>query len=383
MQVGERDGTLSFVALDTVNTKPATKVGKRVWRKQVLRFGKWEHPQDPSRTLDVTPGLVQRLAENFRDGVRDVVAVPSEHTDDWQKNRGRVVGLEPAADGLYATLEVDPSTDKDIEEGRALAVSAMFDEDYYDLESRERKGPVMRHICLTNVPVVKRLKGFEPVLLSEGVQPSDVVFLSEVEVKSPMDLEQMLKELKEKHGIDVEALKEGASRHEQSTAAVAAVREALTGSGVSLSEDASLGDAVKALAAERKQEQDTRTSLEKKVDELTTSLSEVVKATLRKDAESTLAPYIARGYIEKANEAHYVSLAEQHGVEHLRLTLAPFDKLPAPKALGAEVGTTAGGAPPVVTASLSEEDAASEAERLIKLGRESGLIRTATVANAA
>jgi hypothetical protein len=286
------------------------------------------------------------------------------------------LALEPTDDGLDAIFQVDGKTDEDIEQGRALGCSAMFDEDWYDKESRTNVGAVMRHICITNVPVLKRLRDFEPVLLAEPDAPKDVVYLSERKA-APMGLEELLAKLKEEHDIDVEALKAAATRADSAEGVVKTVREALAGAGVALSEDVDLPKLVGELAKDKKTAEDSRSDLQKQVDGLTVSLGEITKRELHREADGILEPAIKKGYITDADKATYVALSEQEGgLDRLRAIIKPYEDLPPKVELTDEDGTTQGGAPPPVTAKLSEADAEAEAKRLIELGRQQGVIRT-------
>lgn len=86
----------------------ATRIGPRRWRKHALRYGRWVHPNDPNRVMEITPEFAKKLKANFDAGVLDIVPVPERHTDDWSANKGDTIGLEVHPDkGVYVTLEVD------------------------------------------------------------------------------------------------------------------------------------------------------------------------------------------------------------------------------------------------------------------------------------
>jgi hypothetical protein len=383
------------VLLDDLPTDPAVAVsgsgGKRLWRKHVLRYSEWRHPQDPSRKLTVTPTLVKQLVQNFRAGIRDLVAVPEFHTDDWKFNRGRVVELEEEPDGLYALMEVDEDLDKALAEGKALGCSALFDENYFDLETERNVGAVMRHVCVTNVPVIKKLRSYEPVLLSEGIPIESVTYLSEGGAPH-MDLEQMLAELKSKHGIDVEALKAGAAR----AAVLDDIAKSLRDGGVALSEDAqpeAILPAITTALSERKTLMEGQSDTEKRILGLETALSEereqrvaTEKAAKRAAAEAIVKPYVSARKMADGTEVppvidpvhmeKFVMLAETDPEG----TRSMLDAMKPRVEVTGEAGSTLvddpdATAPPSASVRLSEEQAATEIERLTKAGRESGVLR--------
>lgn len=159
----------------------ATRLGTNLWRKELLRFGTWVHPNDPERELVVDRSLVDRIKVNFESRVLDFVPVPSGHSDAWEANRGEVISLEVDPNvGLIALLRVDAETDQAIADGRLRGISAGFHEDYLDRERDVRVGPLLRHAALTNVPYIKGLAAFERVVNDESFDPPfEVLALSE------------------------------------------------------------------------------------------------------------------------------------------------------------------------------------------------------------
>ena len=192
----------------------ATKVGPKRWRKHLFPFGrKFVHPKDRSKVLEFTREFAERMIANFNAGVRDIVPVPSKHSEDWEDNHGRVLALEmDEAKGVFCVIEVDEVAGKAIDDRKLAGVSGSFDPDYFDRESGNKIGPVLRHVALTNGPYIEGMDGFEPIALSEPDGSADddessVSFyvLSETKPdkggKDTMTLEELKAALKADHGI--------------------------------------------------------------------------------------------------------------------------------------------------------------------------------------
>jgi hypothetical protein len=115
-----------------------TKTG-RLFRKQILHFGKFSHPAAPGGTLNVDRMFADTLVKNFNSGVSDIVQIPlaggkNEHTEDPERNLGEVIGLETDEAGVHAVMDFRRSADA---VGQTLlGASAMLNLDYTDTRSR-------------------------------------------------------------------------------------------------------------------------------------------------------------------------------------------------------------------------------------------------------
>jgi len=104
------------------------------------------------------------------------VPVPLEHTDDPDKRRGTVVELRAGEDekGRYALFgKIKFNSKEDAERGNQ--VSVFVPPSYTDGLGNKYYRPV-RHVALTDYPVVPGLQGFEKVLaasLTKKAQPMD------------------------------------------------------------------------------------------------------------------------------------------------------------------------------------------------------------------
>jgi hypothetical protein len=143
------------------------RVGKNLFRKQVLPVGKIEHEGE---TLDFTASYLDELVTNFSAGAFDAVPFlladkDNRHTQDPEKYRGEIKSLDRGADGLYATIELSDDGAALVESNPKLGVSARLIE---DLEKGGKQvGRAVQHVLGTLDPVVTGMKPWEAVELSE------------------------------------------------------------------------------------------------------------------------------------------------------------------------------------------------------------------------
>ncbi|UCE26826.1 MAG: hypothetical protein JSW52_10850 [Candidatus Coatesbacteria bacterium] len=134
--------------------------GKPVrFRKEIIRVGRFRHPQDPDEVVEITESRLRRWAENFRRaGVK--VWVPYRHSADPKDNTGWVEDMFVDKNRLFAVIRViDDETVRLLREGVIEDVSVGVDLDYVDAEGR-RLGEVVRHVALTLDPYVREQQGF-------------------------------------------------------------------------------------------------------------------------------------------------------------------------------------------------------------------------------
>lgn len=145
-------------------TAEATKLGStgRLFKKQVLPLGDWVDPLFPEDRMTFTRDFLERMVENHKASVAGRIAAPSFHTDDSQYNKGEVVDLELADDGLYAYLDIrDDETAASIEKDTIWDVSAKFTDNYQDTKSGTWFGPTLLHVALVNNPYIKKMNPFK------------------------------------------------------------------------------------------------------------------------------------------------------------------------------------------------------------------------------
>jgi hypothetical protein len=136
----------------------AEKVGKRLYRKQLLPVGSVEHE---GKKLKFSKEYLTKLASNFNAGKMDqvpfiLVNERNEHTQDPEKVRGDVTALEVHDDGLYALAELTERGEQLVKDNPKLGVSARINQD---------EG-VIEHMAGTVNPVAKGMKAWEAINLS-------------------------------------------------------------------------------------------------------------------------------------------------------------------------------------------------------------------------
>jgi hypothetical protein len=137
-------------------------VGPRLFRKQLL-------PKDEityeGRTIRFDDDYLGSLVESFNDGVFEQVpftlADPSNrHTEDPERFRGEVKGLELTSDGVDAIVELTEAGAELIHHNPKLGVSARILEGVERADGR--KAPLaIRHVCGTLDPELAGMRGWE------------------------------------------------------------------------------------------------------------------------------------------------------------------------------------------------------------------------------
>lgn len=198
-----------------------TKKGK-VFRKEILKMGgSFVHPADKTKRITIDRDFAQKLVDNFRAGVCDIVQFPlvndkNQHVENPDANLGRVIDLSYDDSSVWATVDVRKSAE-DIG-STILGASAMMSLDYVDTITGKRKGPTLLHVAATNRPYLTNLAPYESVALSNYGE--EYVMLSpentdeessETESGNPMTLEELLAKLKEDYDIDVADLQKKAA----------------------------------------------------------------------------------------------------------------------------------------------------------------------------
>jgi len=186
-----------------------TKLGTNVFKKHLLRFGRWIHPADSKQFFTVDEKLVDDLIRNFdNNAYNDFIPVQmAENQDDPHKVKptdtvGRVVGLIKQSDGLYSLIEFGDAVYTDRADKNLIpGVSAGISLNYLHKEKAEEVGPVLKHVVLCNEPYIKNLRGFEKVQLSEQGKPETDFNVIEFSESTNMN-RQKLEALAKKLGID-------------------------------------------------------------------------------------------------------------------------------------------------------------------------------------
>jgi len=208
-EVLSKMGKMAFFDEKAVGFLPG-RGGVGLYKKQVLRFGTWRHPEDPEIEFDITPEVAKQIVENFNNGVPDESPVVLMHTQDPRMKVGTVKWFDYDDSGIYAILSVsDKEMQKKIDDEETMpGVSVWLDLDYHDKETGESLGAVIKHVALVNNPYIEKLYGFEQVDFSEdkGYMP---LLLSESK-KFIGGKQIMSAKNKDKDGLDKKLTKEAA-----------------------------------------------------------------------------------------------------------------------------------------------------------------------------
>lgn len=144
-----------------------TKVGKRIFRKQILPIGSIDYM---GRKLDFTREYLADLSASFNDGAYDQVPfmlapADNSHTLDPERFRGEVKGLELSEDGLDMIVEMTEEGAAVVANNPRLGVSARIVEDLTKADGRGYSRAV-QHVLGTHDPRVTGLKPWQTVNLS-------------------------------------------------------------------------------------------------------------------------------------------------------------------------------------------------------------------------
>lgn len=205
------------------------------FRKHLLNLGTLKYQ---GREFALDDAWYARLASNFRSGV-SMVQVPladdaNRHTEDPLRNAGEVVDLQRDGNKVYSVIEVrNPAVADGIRNRTIMGASAFLSMNHTDTRTGRKCGPALLHHCLTNRPYLLDLDPYEEIAATAADwDPEDLIVASQPE--GSVTKEDLLSQLREEHGIDVEQLQQQASQRADTAALTAAVTEALSGSGVQL-----------------------------------------------------------------------------------------------------------------------------------------------------
>lgn len=151
------------------------KVGRRLWRKQVLPVGRINYK---GQVLDFTPDYLGNLASAFNarayDQVPFLLADPANrHNMDVERFRGEVKAMELAEDGLYLLLSTTKDGTRVLQENPRLGVSARIVTDLAKADGRHFPAAI-QHVLGTLDPRVTGMKPWEAVDLSNDLPVVDL-----------------------------------------------------------------------------------------------------------------------------------------------------------------------------------------------------------------
>lgn len=171
---------MTTTALLTPYDKAASKkVGRRVYRKQILPLGSITYE---GRKIKFDKQFLTDLATAFQERAYDQVPfvladADNRHNMDPERFRGDIKTLELTADGLDAIIEVNKSGAKVLEDNPKLGVSARIIEGLAKADGRTFKRAI-NHVLGTMDPKVTGLRPWQAVDLSNEGDDIQVVDLT-------------------------------------------------------------------------------------------------------------------------------------------------------------------------------------------------------------
>lgn len=194
------------------------KTKGKLFKKMMFRWGEFSHPRNPQVKIKVDQDFYTSLKKNFDSRVVQNVHFPmvndrNEHSDAVDRNLGEIVDLTSDDKGIYAYIDVRKNQD-DIGT-TILGASAKIQMNYLDRRTNKNVGPTLIHLASTNLPFLTDLDGYEEVAASDADTYSEAVLLTDTsesqnvntvptKEETAMTKEELIAELSENHGIDVQ-----------------------------------------------------------------------------------------------------------------------------------------------------------------------------------
>lgn len=159
---------MTTATLTPFRQREATKVGRRVYRKQILPLGSIDYK---GQKITFDEAYLTDLANSFKEGAYDQVPFvladeENRHNMNPERFRGEVKAFELTADGLDAILEVNEEGAKVLEQNPRLGVSARLVEGLAKADGR-KFGRAVQHVLGTMDPRVTGLRPWQAVDLAE------------------------------------------------------------------------------------------------------------------------------------------------------------------------------------------------------------------------
>jgi hypothetical protein len=169
---------VTAAVLTPFTASDAVELGNRLWRKKLLPVGDVEYK---GRTLHFTRDYLGRLVQAFQNRAYDQVPfqladAANTHTNDPERTRGWVKGMELGDDGLYVTAEVNEAGEQVLASNPNLGVSARIVEDYARSDGRHFPAAV-QHVLGTLDPRIPGLGAWTAIEAANPL-PDQVIDLS-------------------------------------------------------------------------------------------------------------------------------------------------------------------------------------------------------------
>jgi len=162
-----KDASVILLAYDSVlaDTDEGDDDGL-VW-KEIIKPGAW-FKMDSGRKINVTADIIEETYRAFVAGLPKLISVPadSHHGETRgvvpaEANRGFVSKLKMIGDALFGGFKfTDPQVEAGVEDGSIADCSVYLQPDVFHPETGEKFPWVLRHVLLTNNPLVQSLGRF-------------------------------------------------------------------------------------------------------------------------------------------------------------------------------------------------------------------------------
>lgn len=155
-------------ALHTPQTDLAgTLTGPRLWRKQILRKQTINYD---GRPIVFDDNYLDDLTRAFHEQALDQVPLQfadgtNAHTEDPERTRGQIVGLERTPDGLDALVALSEDGERTVRENPGLAVSARILEDHTRVDGKAWPR-ALAHVLATINPRITGMRPWAQVALA-------------------------------------------------------------------------------------------------------------------------------------------------------------------------------------------------------------------------
>jgi hypothetical protein len=169
---------MTAAVLTPFSSSEAVELAAQTWRKRLLPVGNVDYK---GRTLKFTRDYLGQLVRAFNDRAYDQVALQladaqNTHTNDPERFRGEVTGMELGDDGLYVTVRTTEAGSKVLEENPRLGVSARIVEGYARSDGKSFPAAV-QHVLATLDPRIPGLGAWQAIEAATPV-PESVLDLS-------------------------------------------------------------------------------------------------------------------------------------------------------------------------------------------------------------
>jgi hypothetical protein len=158
------------------------ELGEGLWKTKILPFGTIR--LSDGRDLKVDHNYIRPVMEAFSAGAFDQISLQmadenNKHTDDPERHRGEITGLEVADDGLYASVRTTPEGTETLKKNRKLGRSVRILDGYVRHDGKVFKR-ALHHVLATLSPRVQGMGRWELVKeFSHAAAEWDVLDLTE------------------------------------------------------------------------------------------------------------------------------------------------------------------------------------------------------------